>query len=107
MKKLILSLFVVYSFNNIAHAVDMNTATTEDPKKAEETLATKDVAKKMSMEERRKVINNKHKLKKSAKAAKSVSGDNSSAKNGVSDVVSDIKRESKIQEHKEETAPKK
>ncbi len=113
MKKIILALLVTLNFSIIASAVDMESGKTEDPKKADEALVTKDKANKASLEERRNALKAKHKKKmeekaaaKAAKAAtaKSLSADSTQASQ---DPLKDLKRDEKIQEMKEETAPKK
>ena len=113
MKKLILPLLIICIFNITALAVEINPAQTEDPKKAEERLVTKDQAKKIALDEKKKDLKAKHAAKKAAAvaaktaAAKVVSGDETPAKSAAVDPLKDVKREVKMQERKEENAPKK
>lgn len=109
MKKNILSILITSLFSFIAFAVDVNTAQIDDPQKAEESLISKDINKKKSIEERRNELKTKHKRKKELKAlkkheVKKTSGDISEASTVF---PKEEQRALKIQEHKEEKAPNK
>ncbi len=117
MKKLILPFLTVLAFNINAFAVDATTGVIEDPKKADAALATKSAAKKQTMEEKRAALNAKHKSRKEARAA-SVEKEKQAAatqaaaasvdvSQATPDPLKDMKRDEKIQELREETAPKK
>lgn len=117
MKKLILPLLVTLALNINAFAVDAATGVVEDPKKADAALVTKSVAKKQTMEEKRAALNAKHKVRKEARAAavekakQAVAAQAAAASADVSqatpDPLKDMKRDEKIQELREETAPNK
>lgn len=110
MKKLIFALLISCMFNISALAVDVSTGNTEEPKKADEDLVTKNKSKKLTIEERRKELKKKHAAKKSAKAAAAaatVSSDTSTANSKVTDPTKDILRDTKIQENKEDNASRK
>lgn len=113
MKKLILPFLMTLSLNFNAFAVDAATGVTEDPKKADEALVTKAAAKKQSMEEKRAALKAKHKAKMEARAAAKAKAKQASAPSSndgtqaTPDPLKDMKRDAKIQELKEETAPKK
>lgn len=100
------------ALNINAFALDASTGNTEDPKKADEALVNKSAEKKLSLEEKRNALKAKHQAKKEAKAAakaktaaaNTVSADASQAS---VDPLKDTRRDEKIQEIREETAPKK
>ena len=105
------------TLNISAFAVDATTGVTEDPKKADEALANKAAAKKQTMEEKRAALKAKHQKKKEAKAAAAVKAKqdavaraaaaSADASQATPDPLKDMKRDAKIQEMKEQTAPKK
>lgn len=64
MKKIILLILCICSLNTEAWAVVLYIAQTEDPKKAEEILISKDRANRIFLEERRAELKKKHALKK-------------------------------------------
>lgn len=112
MKKLILPFLTVLAFNINAFAVDATTGVVEDPKKADAALATKSAAKKQTMEEKRAALNAKHKARKEARAAavekeKQAAAASVDVSQATPDPLKDMKRDEKIQELREETAPKK
>lgn len=111
MKNLILPLLITCTFNFSALAVDLNTAQTEDPKKADEALVSKDKTKKLTLEERRNELKKKHAAKKAAKtaakAAMAISDDTSTTHSKASDPAKDVLRDTKIQENKEDNASRK
>ena len=117
MKKLILPLLMALTLNINAFAVDAATGVTEDPKKADKALVKKSAEKKATMEEKRAALKAKHIAKKEARAAAALKAKQAGAARAAaasSDVVQatpdplkDMKRDEKIQEMKEETAPKK
>lgn len=109
MKKFILPLLMTLTLNTV-HAVDATTGVTEDPKKADAVLVSKSVAKKQTMEEKRAALKAKHFAKKEAKAAvkaKQAAAASADVGQATPDPLKDMKRDAKIQEMKEETAPKK
>lgn len=121
MKKLSLSLLMMatmtLALNINAFAVDATTGVVEDPKKADEALVNKATAKKQTMEEKRAASKAKHKAKMEdraaakAKAKQAAEQAAAAASKDVSqatpDPMKEMNRDAKIQEIKEETAPKK
>lgn len=77
MKKFILPAFFFLALNINAEAVVLFTAITENPKKAEASLILRDRARQLRLEERRNELLQKHALKKTKVAKKTVPDENS------------------------------
>lgn len=107
MKNLIISFLTALVLNSNCYAVDAVTGTTEDPKQADEGLTVKAKSKRQILEERRNALKAKHKAKLEARAAAAKTVPSGDTTQAMSDPLKDLKRDEKIREIKEATAPKK